>query len=191
MPAKLTLLQFNVTWCVPNASTPFVTVRVAAVIVVRLITPLVELVLPAPSRRSSVTLPLPALILVPLAMRITAAPGSRWLSTTPFARRALAIRVSAPLSVVRLAFSKMLRPACKVSAPPAPAGLLTISGSASVRSLLAGRVTAVPLFSVRARKAGVMLMVCAWARAKVSRFGSVNPAATPPPVSVAKRARKV
>ena len=127
-------------------------VMLPAVMLRRLMSPLVAWVLPAPSRRVRATVPVPALMLVPLAMVMTAAPASRLASTAPLAVVSFAVSVRLPLSVVMLALSKMDRPACRVSAPPLPPALLAVSAVESVMSLLACSVTAVPASS-RARMA--------------------------------------
>ena len=131
----------------PAVIPALVKAREPAVMACRVISPLVLLVLPVPGRRSMLTAPLPALMLVPAAMVMTAAPLSRLALTTPLARLSLAMAVKLPLSVVMAALSKMLRPAWKVRAPPLPPVLLALKAAFRVRSLLACRVTAVPALS--------------------------------------------
>ena len=113
--------------------------------------PAMLLVLPAPSRRSMLTVPVPAVMVAPTAWVMLAAPASRCTFTTPLAAVSLAIRVKLPLSVVILALSRMDRPACKVKAPPLPPVLFTVSAVDKVMSLLACRVTAVPAFKMSSR----------------------------------------
>ena len=92
------------------------------------------------------TVPVPASILVPLAIEIRAAPASRALSTTPLAAVSLAVSVNLPLSVLMFPLSNIERPACRVSAPPVPLALLVTRLVDSVMSLLACSVSAVPAF---------------------------------------------
>ncbi len=105
------------------------------------ISPAVLLVLPMPVPRRIVTLPVPALIKVPLAIVMAAAPASRCASITPVAKSSLAYKFRLPLSVSILAFNRMLRPACRVSVPPLPLTLLTRILLLTVMSLLACRIT--------------------------------------------------
>ena len=81
---------------------------------------------------------LPALRVVPVAMVIVAGPASRFASTTPLATVSLAVRLIAPLFVVMLALTRMLRPAWSVSVCPA---VVSVMALVTVMSLLAWRTT--------------------------------------------------
>ncbi|WP_143273323.1 hypothetical protein [Azospirillum palustre] len=135
------------------------TVMVPPVRLPKVMAPLVVLVLPAPLSSVRVMAPVPALIVLPDAMVMTAAPLARWASTTPLLALALAMAVKLPLSVVMLASRRMLRPADRVKAPPLPAGLLTMTSLETVMSLLACRVRAVPVLSTAVIASGWMVTV--------------------------------
>ena len=114
----------------------------------RVTVPTVWLVNPAPSRRSMLTEPVPALMVVPAACVIWATPASRLASTTPLAALSLAIRFRLPLLVEMLAFSSTERPACRVSVPGVtPPNPTMFRALDSVMSLWACSTTAVPLFN--------------------------------------------
>ena len=84
---------------------------VCASMLLKVIFPLSEFVLPAPSLNSILTFPLPASIIVPASIVISALPGSLSESTTPLARVSFAISVKSPSFVVILSLIKMLLPA--------------------------------------------------------------------------------
>ena len=132
----------------PAVGPSFTMLIVLAVISPTVMSPLALFVLPAPSRSSRDTAPGPASMAVPFAMAITAAPASRSASTTPLARRSLAISVTSPpalpAAVVMSALTRIDRPACRVSPPMEDGVPVTVTASATVMSLEACSVTAVP-----------------------------------------------
>ncbi len=130
-------------------------VTLLAVMVPSVMSSEAKTLLPAPVPSVMTTLPVPALIAVPVVMVRAAAPGPRSLSTTPSAAVSLAISVRLPLPVVMLAVMRILRPAWRVRSPPLPDGLLTVIALETVMSLLACKTTAVPVSSVAVRKLGV------------------------------------
>ncbi len=157
---------------VPPLVPLFSTVRLLALIVpARVIAPLALLVKPAPVSSRIVVLPVPESSVTPGAMEITALPASRKASTTPEASGLLPVSVRLPLSVIILALTRRLRPACKVKSPPLPPGLLAIIGLLTVMSLLACSTTAVPAFKVRVKKSLVIVTVAPCPRANVSKLG--------------------
>ena len=141
--------------------------RLAALMLARVMFPAVLLVLSVLLRSVILTEPLPALMLVPAAMVMAAAPGSRLASITPLAAVSLPISVKLPLSVVMLALTRIERPACMVSAPPLPPGLLARTAPVTVISLLACRVTVVPALSRAVRSADDSVLVPVGLVAKV------------------------
>ncbi len=144
-----------------------VTLSVAVVMLASVTLPLAVLVLPAPSRRSMVTVPVPAFMVVPFACEMTAAPASRCASTTPLASFSLPISTTLPLSVVMLALIRIERPACIVRLPPLPAALVTMSAPACcVMSLFACRMTFEPVLVIAVISAGVSVCVALGVSAK-------------------------
>ncbi len=111
----------------------------------KVIFPLALFVKPAPSLIVILVSPTPESIATPVAILITALPGSLLASTTPLELVSLAVKVKLPLSVTISLFTIILLPACKVIAPPSPDGLLVIIGSFTVMSLFACNTTLVPV----------------------------------------------
>ena len=104
------------------------------------------LVSPIPVLRCIVTIPEPALMVVPLASVITAVPASRFASTTPFTTVSFAVALKLPLAVVIFALMRMLRPACNVREPPVVP--VTAISSLIVMSLFACSVRLVPALRI-------------------------------------------
>ena len=125
----------------PEVGPLLVTTRLPAVTLLSVMSPLARFVLPVPALRSAVKLPEPVLTVVPEARVITAAPESRWASTTPLDVRSFAISTRLPLSVVIFALTRTERPACKVKLPPLPLALFAVTAAETVMSLLACRTT--------------------------------------------------
>ncbi len=130
----------------------------AALMVRSVMSPLAVWVLPAPSSRRTLTAPLPASMLLPAPMVMSALPLSRCASSTPWAVVSLAISVRLPLSVLMLALIRMDRPACRASAPPLPPGLLALMAVETEMSLLACSVTLVPALSSAVRSLASSLL---------------------------------
>ena len=131
----------------PVVSPLFKTLIVHAVISRSVIVPLSLFVLPAPSRSSMVTLPLPVLILVPAPIVIAALPSVRKASTTPLSLVLFAVSVRLPFFVEMLAFMRMLRPAFSARLPLFILGLLLKMSELTAMSLLAFRITFSPALS--------------------------------------------
>jgi len=142
-----------------------------AVIEPSVMLPAVLFVLPAPVFSVILTVPVPALILSPLPMSMTAVPAKRWALITPSAAVSLAVRKRLALSVVILALIRMLRPACKVS--PLLVGVVTVIGLLMVMSLLACKVSEVPLARVLTMYDGLSVIVLFWSNEK-PRLGGVE-----------------
>ena len=111
----------------------------------KVISPKLLLVKPAPLLRVIVVFPVPESSVTPGAIVMTALPGSLLASMTPLAVVSLPVNVKLPLSVVMLALTRILRPACKVIAPPFPPVLLVVMAVLTVISLLACNAMAVPV----------------------------------------------
>ena len=111
---------------------------------------------------------MPVSIVVPVAIVMTASPAKRCASTTPADSGAFANNVRFPLSVVMFALMRMLRPASSVSEPPLPEELFTTMGLLTVISLLACRMTLVPLASVSVIRLDAIVMSVLDARAYVN-----------------------
>ena len=131
---------------------------VPAVISRNVISPLSLLVLPAPSRSSMSTLPSPVLIVVPGAMVITALPGERKASTTPFSAVSLAASVRLPLLVEMLALTRMLRPACSERSPLLVLWFPARMAELTVMSLLALSTRLLPPLSREVISSGVKVL---------------------------------
>ena len=136
----------------------FTALIVPAVISHNVILPLSRFVLPAPSRISMVTLPLPVLILEPAPMVITALPEVRKVSTTPLSLESLAMSVRLPFLVEMLAFMRMLRPAFSARLPLFIPGLLLKMSELTVMSLLAFSITFSPALSRVVISSGVKVL---------------------------------
>ncbi len=115
--------------------------------------PLCAPVTPVPT--VSVTVPVPALSVVPAAIVMPPALESLFAAC---AAGSLAVTVKLPLSVVIFELSTMLRPACIVIAPPAPPAEVVIGDdAASMISLLACKTTLEPVLVIAVIDAGVIV----------------------------------
>src|SRR4030067_1057132 len=93
---------------------------------------------PLPSPIPRKMLPVPALMVVPVAMLSVAAPASRLALLTPWAVISFAVSRTSALLVVILAFTRIERPAFAVSVVPA---LVILTGLVNGRALFGSRAT--------------------------------------------------
>ena len=141
----------------PDVGPLLVAIRLPAVMLLNVMSPLVRFVFPVPALIVAVKTPVPVFIVVPEAKAITAVPESRCASTTPLEVRSFAISVRLPLSVVIFALTRTERPACKVRLPPLPLALFAVTVLDTVMSLLACRTTFVPADKAVAIVVGVIV----------------------------------
>ena len=126
----------------------------------RVMSPLVVLVFPAPVLRVREISPPPALTATPEARVMTAVPAVRAASTTPCAAVSLARTVKSAPPVVTLALMRTLRPASRERLP-----VLKESADETVMSLLAWSVTFVPVLSAVVTELGWIVNVSVGAKA--------------------------
>ena len=137
-----------------------------------------ELLTKLPPLATSVTTPVPALMLTPLPRVRVAVPLSR---LAPMAPGSPATAVRLPLSVLIVALSAIERPACSVKAPPLPDRLLALMAAETVMSLLACNVTAVPASSSAFTSLASSVLLPVGSREKMCGLVSGVPEPPPPP----------
>ena len=139
--------------------------------------PVAWLVLVAVSlpRKVKVTVPVPALRLVPPAWVMTALPASRCALTTPLLTQSLPVMVRLAFLRAMLALSSTERPAWRVSEPLLMLVGLEVSADDTVMSLLACKVTAVPAFRKATKSDAANLLLAADVVAKARELGAGAP----------------
>ena len=134
------------------------TAIVWAVMVFNVTEPLVAVVRPVPAVRAILTAPVPALMVAPGPMVMTAAPDWRLaLTVVRSDPPELAVRFRPPLAVVIEASNRIDRPAVRASVPPVLPP--TVRALARVMSLEASSAILVPLARAAARPATETLLV--------------------------------